>query len=827
MRKAQKKQVEAFVRLLEEAHQEIKNAIRKKNIDLAKNLLEQCWNGANQATVMIAALEGEEFVTVSFLQAYSEVVNQVYIALEQSLIIKEKDAEQMLQEGWNAVNDSVKNDIHERKEVVFCPYKASMWDSLESVWKAAEEDDTCDAYVVPIPYFDKKPDGSFGEMHYEGNEYPDYVPVTDYREYDFEKRKPDMIFIHNPYDEYNHVTSIHPYFYAPNLKKFTEKLVYIPYFILEELRKDVMTTMTEESKQKILSFCIQPGVIESDVVIVQSEAMKKLYVDLLSEYFGEETRKRWKNKILGLGSPKTDKILSTKEEELEIPEEWKNVLYKKNGMRRKIILYNTSVNALLQYDNAMLEKMQRVFQTFYENREEVALLWRPHPLIKATIESMRPSLWRDYEKLVQEYKEAGWGIYDDTADLNRALELADAYYGDVSSLVQLCQEKRMPITIQDVEVQDIESAWNVVKWNLTLYPAMGYSVRRNNFLYYFAYNCNAFMRVNLLNGTVEYLASLDDEDEKEKGLLSTIGIYNEFILFSSSAARNIYVYDLKKNKFIKANTAKDREEISIRAGRNIILKNKVHFFPSTGKKEVCLDLQTLSITETSEIYDKYLKYEKMESGVFVIANSYEYEDKVYVAIRDKGYIIECSLEKQEYNYYKINDVSTGFIQMCGVENKLYLLAYDKKIIQWNIDTNTVEHIWNIELDEQRDIGRLQTCIRIEDNIYFIGIGLWGFTQHDFGVKLNLTSNVITIFTYEEEFGIVSKLGEKYTFSLIDEHENMYFISTYHNLAIVNLRTKQYKNMRLNYQCTRRENLKNDKIKINNSIGKNVWKRFVS
>ena len=34
-----------------------------------------------------------------------------------------------------------------RKEVVFLPYKASMWDSLESVWKAAEEDPDCVAYV--------------------------------------------------------------------------------------------------------------------------------------------------------------------------------------------------------------------------------------------------------------------------------------------------------------------------------------------------------------------------------------------------------------------------------------------------------------------------------------------------------------------------------------------------------------------------------------------------------------------------------------------------------------------------------------------------------
>ena len=64
---------------------------------------------------------------------------------------------------------------------------------------------------------------------------------------------------------------------------------------------------------------------------------------------------------------------------------------------------------------------------------------------------MRPHLWYEYEKLVKEYREAGWGIYDDSADMNRAIALSDAYYGDPSSVVQLCQERGMFVIIQDVD----------------------------------------------------------------------------------------------------------------------------------------------------------------------------------------------------------------------------------------------------------------------------------------------------------------------------------------------------------------------------------------
>ena len=134
-----------------------------------------------------------------------------------------------------AIENSVKNDIKVRKEVVFLPYKASMWDALESIWDAACKDPDCDAYVVPIPYYDKNQDGSFGQMHYEGELYPDYVPIVRYDKFNLAEHQPDMIFIHNPYDESNYVTSVHPFFYSVNLKRYTDCLVYVPYFTLKEV----------------------------------------------------------------------------------------------------------------------------------------------------------------------------------------------------------------------------------------------------------------------------------------------------------------------------------------------------------------------------------------------------------------------------------------------------------------------------------------------------------------------------------------------------------------------------------------------------------------
>ena len=53
---------------------------------------------------------------------------------------------------------------------------------------------------------------------------------------------------------------------------------------------------------------------------------------------------------------------------------------------------------------------------------------------------------------MEEYQREGWGIYDNTAELDRAIAMSDGYYGDRSSLVQLCQKAGKTIMIQNVGV---------------------------------------------------------------------------------------------------------------------------------------------------------------------------------------------------------------------------------------------------------------------------------------------------------------------------------------------------------------------------------------
>lgn len=464
MRQARKREILNFIEGLHQAHSEIREAMQKREFSSVQTMLAECQEFAVELGNAIEETEGEGCITVSHVERYCETLFRVYEAISSSeyINIPKKpditgDANKVykkLKKQLLYVENSVKNDIEVRKEVAFFPYKASMWDSLESVYLAAKEDLGCDAYCVPIPYFDLNADHSFGTMHYEGDAYPNNIEIIDWKIYNFEERRPDVIFIHNPYDEWNYVTSVHPRYYAKNLKKYTDNLVYIPYFILEEIK--IEDSERTRKINNMRNFCFMPGTIYADRVIVQSEDMRQIYIE---EYLKEakqsnlpETRSNLERKILGMGSPKVDKVFNTEKSNVGAPEEWLKIMQKPDGERKKVIFYNTGISALLSFDEMWVDKIENVLYIFKENKDEIALLWRPHPLIENTLKSMRPALLEKYLDMKEKYIKEGWGIYDDTSDLDRAIALSDAYYGDKSSVVQLFQQTGKPIMIQNMKV---------------------------------------------------------------------------------------------------------------------------------------------------------------------------------------------------------------------------------------------------------------------------------------------------------------------------------------------------------------------------------------
>ncbi len=455
-RETLQKKVQDFLPLFQEAHEGIRQLLAAGDGDSAAELLGECQNVAIQIGTMIEDQCGEGHATVSMLERYCESVFHLHEIVSGESGLTEAERTQTifgeLKEFEEKLAESVAGDLKEKKEIVFVPYKTAYWGAMESVWQAAMAEEDTEVYVIPAPYYYKDDFGKIkkDEPHYE-TDYPGEVILTSYEDYNFEVHHPDRIVIQCPYDEYSYGMTIHPFFYATNLIKYTDRLVYIPPLVMDEIQNG-----DERGRVTLRYFCNMPGVVHADQVIVQSEQMKDVYVELLTEFAGEETRAMWEEKIQGLGSPVQDQEgrdpFTANNVAGQLPEEWRARIWRPDGSRKKVILYSTSVSALFSHGEQMIRKMQEVFRLFQEEQEDIVMWWRPDPKVREVLRKTKPGVLQKYRDLVQEYRDAGWGIYDDTPERERAVRLCDAYYGDAGSTANMCRGQKKPVMFQDAAV---------------------------------------------------------------------------------------------------------------------------------------------------------------------------------------------------------------------------------------------------------------------------------------------------------------------------------------------------------------------------------------
>lgn len=817
MRKAQKQEMLEMVQTLHQAHDEIKNIIDKKNYVLAQDILSLCQECAISIGTTIEKFEGEGFITVSFAETYCDVLFSAYEELNGRDVNADKIYKN-LKKQLLRIENSIKNDVPIRKEVAFFPYKASMWDALESVYLAAKEDPNCDAYCVPIPYYDRNQDMSLGQMHYEGNEYPKNIEIVDWQTYNFEERKPDAIYIHNPYDDCNLVTCVHPRYFSVNLKKYTETLVYIPYFVLDEIEPDDQARI-----DGMKHFCFLPGIINADKVVVQSENMRQIYINEYQKAAQANglcekhvDRKQLEEKFLGIGSPKFDKVLNTKKEDLDIPKEWLKIIQRPDGSWKKIIFYNTSIAALIEHNEKMLEKMKDVFRIFKENKDEVALLWRPHPLIKTTVSAMRPQLWMEYEKIVNRYKEENWGIYDDSSDMDRAVALSDAYYGDGSSVVQIYKQTGKKTYIQDIESKDDLKIEKKTGRILTRFiPNIVFTTKYKDKLYFVASDYNGLFSIDLNTGTTILLESMKDE-ELEYNFLGNAFALDKYIAICPFNFSKIHIWDIEKGREIPIKNNLDKGKRAAYLQRMIRFGNKVLFIPSLGEQGLILDLNKNSIIETVGFKEEYQRYFRKECRNLTIDSGYKYQDCVYFSAIDTNSICKYEIEGNNISFIE-TDINDTFWLSVGYKENLYLLGKNCEIYVWNIESNKVIAQNHIDLDETRDITRIQDKAIVGDDIYFMS------PRNIWCIKYSVNSNRAEVYDYDKLFGICTKEKEYYHFSSQDEEGNIYLVSNENNLAIVDVINDNTSILPLKFDFEQLGRFWEDKeeIKANNEIGKTI------
>lgn len=380
------------------------------------------------------------------------VVSKVEKIFKESLLKLDSEMDDIGKEQVEALKEAIKSvDVIETNrliseiktfisknivyKVVFMPYKASMWDSLESIWMAADKDERCEALVVPITYYELDNNQNPIKKVNERNLFPEYVNTINDEEYDLENDIPDIIYIHNAYDNTNLVTRVDSRYYSWNLKKYCKKLVYVPYYKwIDRVSSPILDGFSCFVDYLILG----SDDAVSDCKKHLSESADTLGVDR------DNFEKSVSNKLLGIGSPYIDKVRRINKNNTPFPSEWDAT--KMNG--KKVFLYNLTLREIFNFHG--LGKVKRTLDFFKENRDDVYVILRPHPLMRATLNSMFPNLLAEYDCVIQEFKRDGYGVLDEEKNMYVSFVWSDACYGTRrSSLTELYRYTGKPLLVYD------------------------------------------------------------------------------------------------------------------------------------------------------------------------------------------------------------------------------------------------------------------------------------------------------------------------------------------------------------------------------------------
>ncbi len=656
MRKRKKAELTGLLDMLEQANNKIKILLEHGKGTILLELLEICQDTAINIGTYIEEEEGPTVEAIDYLKRYCEELYVLYTTDKKDI----SDLQEFLQQTKKWLYD-----LPNVYKMVFLPYKASMWDCMESVWQAAEQRSDCQCYVVPIPYYDKDKKGNLTTLHYEGKKMPGNVPIENWEEFSLEQVKPDFVFIHNPYDDTNYVTSVEPRYYSDSLKKLTDCLVLLPYAVSS---KDVVA---EE-------FATTPGILYADKVFVQSNTIREGHIKWFHKF---EERYRCQGvfgnaeeKFQVTGSPKFDKAYNVRRENYVYPTEWQEKVVDKSGHRKKVILFNSSINQLLHWDMIYIEKLKRILDIFEAN-QDILLLWRPHPLMEQTISSMRSELLEKYKEIVRTYKEADWGIYDESSDMYPAIAFSDVYYGDWSSVATVYQCAGKPVI--QANYNEYKKGWLQHKEPLAAqqFDVISFCVYNKNVYLYDAI-ANVIYHIDMKTKKAEIEVMLPHETRKVAGY-SHIEYIEGYLVLAPKNQGDIVVYSLKAKEIIQIeNPNKQLCRFCMRYRQSVI------FSPVYGNKLIIVDATEKSSKKYVDIGsslddDKIRDVKQFRSSGLPFMQ----EHKLFMPFRTIG-VLEYDCLKEKTMHHELADCATmtydgRFYWWCDNSGKLYRWDYDR------------------------------------------------------------------------------------------------------------------------------------------------------
>ena len=378
--------------------------------------------------------------TVEVLQEYCDAVYGLYTDINGML-----DEEQLrdpisfmaadrLKVALEKLDSRIGEELLKRRSVVFFPVGAKQWKGFEQAFARESKRDDTDIYIVPLPVLFKDIYGRVTASEDEiraaaGREdYPVGLVTHPWENFDVRTLRPDTIYIQDPYDGENPCLTVPSGYYALKLKDCTDELIFIPAFETGEFTKEDINDI-----YNMKHYAAAPGVICADRVLLQSENIRQLYIDRLTEFAGEKTHALWESKL------ETAEWLYAKGDE-DAPVK---------GKQEKKLLYVIGLNELSEHKQDIAERVKDRLELFREHSEGIEVTVRLFPKDKSLWDKVDRELTNEIDSLIEA---CGLEEKHDSLTKEEETDIYDAYYGSASPYVPLFVERKKPVMIADYSI---------------------------------------------------------------------------------------------------------------------------------------------------------------------------------------------------------------------------------------------------------------------------------------------------------------------------------------------------------------------------------------
>ena len=300
--------------------------------------------------------------------------------------------------------------------VVFFAQEMFVWPCVERLYHAAVSDARFDAKVVYVPFFHQNAtceDTNLQAYLRMG------IPVINYADYDLSEDNPEIAVFVKPYN------NIPLQFCIREVEKIVRRTIYVPYGL--EMTKDLIHYAFQEyTHYRVWRHLAYGGIVKE---------------------LGAQHGYRNGENIAVWGHPRIDNYRD--EYCYPIPPQWQ-----KKIAGRKVILWcpHHTIKPGSECVSTWLDYYQDIFRLF-EERKDMVLLWRPHPLLFGAIVNNGYMTKEKLDAFVAQKSGCDNIILDQTDDYRAAFAVSDGIItdGTTFSLEYLLTDKPLMLTAHKLD----------------------------------------------------------------------------------------------------------------------------------------------------------------------------------------------------------------------------------------------------------------------------------------------------------------------------------------------------------------------------------------